>query len=291
MIEITILSGKGGTGKTSVAAALAGLAKNTIICDNDVDAADMHLILNPKIIEEHKFNSGWNMEVNNSICNECGICVSICRFDAINFSKENKIEINPFKCEACRLCERICPEKAIFSEENRNNSWFVSNTRFGTLVHAHMGPGEENSGKLVTQVRKRAREIAIENKSDFIINDGPPGIGCATIASLTGTDKLIIVMEPSKSSLHDADRLVELAKSFDIDTYAIINKYDINQDISNKIINYLEDKDIPLLTKLPFDKSMVESMINGQSIIEYKSNSEISNKIEKLWKNLTKTAE
>lgn len=283
MIEITILSGKGGTGKTSISAALASLTKDVIICDNDVDAADMHLLLHPTIKEEHKFICGWNMSIDTDICVGCNICVDKCRFDAIFKNKKGDIEINPFKCEACRLCEHLCPQGAIKSTPNTNNSWYVSDTRFGTLVHAKMGPGEENSGKLVTKVRKRAREIAISENLKYIINDGPPGIGCAAIASLTGCDIAIVVLEPSKSSLHDASRLIKLAKSFNIKTYAIINKYDINLEITDTIIDFLKKENIFLLSKLAFDKSMTEAMIEGLTITEYDNKSNISTNIKTIW--------
>lgn len=283
MMEITILSGKGGTGKTSITAALASLAEKAVLCDNDVDAADLHLILHPDTKEEHNFSSGWKAEIDTTKCNLCGTCMTHCRFDAIHVNESAKLEINPFNCEGCRLCERICPEGAIHSVQNMNNFWYVSDTRFGTMVHAKMGPGEENSGRLVTQVRKRAKEIALSTQAKFIINDGPPGIGCAAIASLTGTDRALIVIEPSKSSLHDADRLIKLIESFNIQAFALINKYDLNPKLSQKIENYLRTRNIPLLAKLPFDKAMVQAMINEQTIIEHQPESELSKEIKRLW--------
>ena len=187
MQEITILSGKGGAGKTSVAAAIASLAKNAVFCDNDVDAADLHLIFHPKIIEEHDFSSGIKAVIDPEKCSVCGLCMEHCRFSAIHPNNNGIPEVNPFQCEGCRLCERICPEEAIKSVQYNKNKWFISETRFGPFVHARMGAGEENSGRLVTEIRKKAREIATETVADFIINDGPPGIGCPVIASVTGT--------------------------------------------------------------------------------------------------------
>jgi len=282
MLELTILSGKGGTGKTSITAALASIASNAVLCDNDVDAADLHLILHPDIKEEHSFSSGWKAIIDPGKCNQCGLCISHCRFDAIHDTK-NQLEVNPFQCEGCRLCERICPEQAIRSEQNKNNYWYVSDTRFGPMVHAKMGPGEENSGKLVSQVRKKAKEIALITQKDFIINDGPPGIGCAAISSLTGTDLALVVIEPSKSSLHDADRLIKLIESFKIPACALINKYDLNLELSRNIEAYLKTKNIPLLTKIPFDKAMVQAMINGKTIIEHEPESKPSIEIKRLW--------
>ncbi len=283
MKEITILSGKGGTGKTSITAAIAAVTENSVFCDNDVDAADLHLLLKPEIKEEHIFLGGWLAKIDNEKCTECGICTDYCRFDAIHVNDNGEYSINPFQCEGCRLCERVCPVKAITSEQSSNNHWYVSATRFGMLVHAKMGPGEENSGKLVTRVRKRAKEIATKTNAKFIINDGPPGIGCAAISSLSGTDMALIVIEPTKSGLHDAERLIRLIHSFHIKAFAIINKYDINHDMEIKIEKYLESNDIQLLAKLPFDRKMVEAMIEGKTIVEYSPDSILSNKIKSLW--------
>lgn len=283
MKEITILSGKGGTGKTSVTAALGSIAENTVYCDNDVDAADLHLIFHPTIDEKHTFTSGLKAIINTEKCSQCNICVERCRFSAIQINENGNPYVNPFKCEGCRVCERLCPTGVIQTEKNNNNYWYVSSTRFGKMVHAKMGPGEENSGKLVTEVRKRAKEIAKESNSAFIINDGPPGIGCATIASLSGTDQVLIVTEPTKSGLHDVSRLVELIQSFEIPAYAIINKFDINPKVASEIKEYLKKQNIQVIAQLPFDKRMVEAMTEGKTIVEYKRNSEISEKINEIW--------
>ncbi len=283
MKEITILSGKGGTGKTSITAAIASVAENAVFCDNDVDAADLHLIFEPEVIEEHTFFSGYVASIDDDKCTSCGICVDYCRFDAIHYKELGGLYINPFQCEGCRLCERVCPVQAISSERNSNNFWYVSNTRMGKLVHAKMGPGEENSGKLVSQVRQRAKEIAKETGADYVINDGPPGIGCAAISSVTGTDAVLLVIEPTHSGLHDAGRVIELIDSFKIPAYALINKYDINREVVSEIETFLEKNNIPLIAKIPFDKQMVESMVKGQTIIEYNPESEITKKIKEVW--------
>ena len=287
MKEITILSGKGGTGKTSITAAIASVAQNAVFCDNDVDAADLHLILQPEIREEHTFLSAWIATINDEECTNCEVCKDYCRFDAIHYNTGGNLEINPFQCEGCRLCERVCPVQAISSERSSNNFWYVSDTRLGILVHAKMGPGEENSGKLVTQVRKRSKELAKEKSARFIINDGPPGIGCATISSITGTDKVLLVIEPSKSGLHDAERLVELINSFKIPVFALINKYDINSEVALEIETYLKRNNIPLLGRIPFDKKMVEAMIDNQTIVEYSPDSEIAKTIKEVYNTLT----
>ncbi len=286
MKEITILSGKGGTGKTSITAALASVAQNAVFCDSDVDAADLHLILQPEIKEQHTFYSAWVATIDKNQCTGCGLCMDYCRFHAIHYNQEKELEIHPFQCEGCRLCERLCPEKAIRSERSSDNYWYVSDTRLGLLVHAKMGPGEENSGKLVTQVRKTSQEQATESGAHYIINDGPPGIGCAAISAITGTDKVLLVIEPTKSGWHDAERLIELINIFDIPAFALINKYDINVEVAQKIENRLRQKQIPLLGKLPFDKKMVKAMIKSQTIVEYDPGCEISTTIEHAWQKL-----
>ena len=201
--ELTVLSGKGGTGKTSITAALGSFAKRAIFTDCDVDAADLHLLFSPKVLETYNFEGGAKAEINENACTGCGICYDACRFDAIRHTGNGLFVIYPLHCEACRLCERICPESAITSIRSMNNHWFVSDTRFGPLIHARMGPGEENSGKLVTTVREKAREIARQRSYDIIINDGPPGIGCPVIASLAGIHKILLVTESSKSGYQD----------------------------------------------------------------------------------------
>ena len=287
MKEITVISGKGGAGKTSITAALASVAQRSVFCDNDVDAADLYLIFQPENLEEHTFESGWKAVIDAEKCTVCNLCMEYCRFDAIQIDKTGIPKVNPYKCEGCRLCERICPEKAIVSEKNSNNYWYVANSRFGTLVHAHMGAGEENSGKLVTQVRKRTKEIASEEHLSFIINDGPPGVGCAAISSLSGTDIVLIVTEPTKSGLHDVTRMVELISSFNLQAYAVINKSDINPAMALKIEEYMNSCNIPVLASIPFDKQVVEAMVAGKTIVEYNPDSEISSKIREIWKTLT----
>lgn len=289
MKEITILSGKGGTGKTSITAALASVAKNAVYCDNDVDAADLHLLFKPTIQETYDFSGGWAVSINSEKCDSCNLCMQYCRFDAIHQNENGDVFINSLQCEGCRLCERVCPNTAISSTENTNNHWFISTSRFGTLVHAEMGPGEENSGKLVSQIRKKAKEIGLASNHNYIINDGPPGIGCATIASLSGTNGVLLVIEPTKSGLHDAVRLVELISSFSVETYAVINKFDINLEVVREIETFLDERNIPLLAHIPFNEKMVESMTIGQTIVEYLPESEITEIIRDVWKKLITT--
>lgn len=286
MKELTILSGKGGTGKTSITAALASLAQNAVLCDSDVDASDLHLILQPDLLQKEVFEGNYISEINPEICSQCGICQENCRFDAIHTNKNNEYYINPLQCEGCRLCERLCPENAISSEKSKNNSWMVSNTRFGKMVHAHMGAGEENSGKLVTEVRNKAKEIAKSENKEIIINDGPPGIGCPVISSLSGTSMVLLVIEPSKSGFHDIQRLIQLIRDFKIPMKAIINKYDIHLDLTAQIESFLQKENIPLIGKIEFDTAFVEAMIAGQSIIEYQNQSYNSNQLKNIYEEL-----
>ena len=288
--EITILSGKGGAGKTVITAAIASLAQSTVFCDNDVDAADLHLIFNPRIKETHQFDSGSYAVINPAVCVNCELCIGSCRFGAIHKNSSDKPVINKFQCEGCRLCERLCPEKAILTVKNNNNSWFVSDSRFGILVHAQMGPGEENSGKLVTQIRNKSREIAAQTNAEFIINDGPPGIGCSAIAAVTGVDAVLLVAEPSVSGLHDIKRLHQLTQSFGIPAFGIINKCDINPAITLQTEKFMHKNHISLLGKIPFDAAVVESVVHQKAITEFAPHSVIAEEISIVWKKLTNFA-
>ena len=288
MKEITILSGKGGTGKTSITAALASVAQNSVFCDSDVDAADLHLILKPTILHKEIFEGAYIAEIHPENCNNCGICQDHCHFNSIHQDKTGQYYVNPLQCEGCRLCERVCPTQSITSEKSKKNFWYVSNTRFGKMVHAKMGAGEENSGKLVTQVRNKAKELAKESNADFIINDGPPGIGCPVISSLSGTQQVLLVIEPSKSGLHDIKRLVTLIRDFNIPMKAIINKADINLFMTTEIEAYLTIEKIPLIEKLAFNHDFVHAMIKEKTIVEFNHHSDISKQIHNIWEALIK---
>ena len=284
--EITILSGKGGTGKTSITAALASIAKEkAIYADCDVDAADLHLILRPNNLEEYIYYGSWSCAIDSDKCYNCGACFARCQFNAIVKGHDDQYHINELKCEGCRLCERLCPANAITATQSTNNFWYKAETRFGKLIHAKMGPGEENSGKLVTQVRKTAREQVTNEK--FILVDGPPGIGCSTIASVSNVDKVLVVFEPTISGVHDAKRLIELAESFKTKIYAVINKYDINQSLTQMIEKLLDKKNIPLIGCIPFDDCFNAASVAQQSIVEYKPDSQIAELFEKIWEALS----
>ncbi|MCU4156806.1 4Fe-4S binding protein [Carboxylicivirga sp. A043] len=286
MHEITVLSGKGGTGKTTITGALAALAESVVICDNDVDAADLFLLLQPNIQQREPFISGNTASINTEACNQCGLCQSNCRFDAIQQTDKGYYHIDPFACEGCRLCERLCPQSAITSSKNDGNTWFMSDTRFGTFVHAQMGPGEENSGKLVSFIRKQAKETAAKNNAGYIINDGPPGIGCPVIASLSGTKQVLLVIEPTQSGWHDAERLIQLIRQFQIPVTAVINKAGLHEAMEQHIEEQLISHDIPLIAKIPYSQVFRQAMLNLQTIVEYAPDSEESQLIKKVWNTL-----
>ena len=283
MKQIVIISGKGGTGKTVITGAFAALAENKVMADCDVDAADLHLLLSPDIKQKHEFRSGATAKVDKKLCQRCGQCITACRFDAIS----EDFTIDPISCEGCAFCKFICPVQAIKMEENLAGEWFISDTRFGPMVHAKLGIAEENSGKLVALVRQKAKELAEEQKCDWVIVDGAPGIGCPVIASLSGVDCAIIVTEPTLSGLHDADRVINVAKHFRTPVKLVINKYDLNIDMTEKIDKYCQDNNVELLGKIGFDESIVKAMVEGKTIIEY-PDGEAKGEISKIWGSLQK---
>jgi len=281
MKQIVVISGKGGTGKTVITGALASLAKNKIMADCDVDAADLHLLLQPKIKERHDFRSGLSASINKDLCTKCGECIKACRFGAIS----GDFSIERISCEGCAFCSHTCPVGAIKMEENISGEWFISGTRFGPMVHAKLGIAEENSGKLVSLVRKQAKELAEKNNCNWVIIDGAPGIGCPVIASLSGIDCAVVVTEPTLSGLHDASRVIEVAKHFQVPSRLVINKYDLNLEMSEKIEEYCAKNAVPLIGKIKFDKTVVEAMVLGKTIMEYKD-TPIKNQIRWIWEKL-----
>jgi len=281
MKQIVVISGKGGTGKTVITGAFAALAKNKVMADCDVDAADLHLLLQPKIKERHDFRSGLSAVIDKKVCQQCGKCITTCRFNAIS----NGFVIDHVSCEGCGFCSHICPVSAIKMEENLAGEWFISETRFGPMVHAKLGIAEENSGKLVSLVRKQAKELAEKNNCDWVIIDGAPGIGCPVIASLSGIDCAVVVTEPTLSGLHDALRVIEVTKHFNVSSRLVINKYDLNPDMSGKIEEHCAKNGISLIGKVRFDKAVVEAMVEGKTIMEYKD-TPVKDEIRGIWENL-----
>lgn len=287
MNEIAVLSGKGGTGKTCLSAAFATLCSNVVVADCDVDAANLYLILNPENSTQETFVSGQKARINNNKCTNCGVCISYCRFDAIRYNK-GKVEILETSCDGCMLCMRVCPEHAISMALNDKSKWYSGAFRNGNMVHARLEPGEENSGKLVSVVRKAARELAKENGADTVIIDGPPGTGCPAISSLIGTRKAIIVAEPTGSGFHDMKRIIELTGNFGIKTYVVINRYDLNPKITEKIAGWCNENDVPLAGRIAFDPEMVEAMLQCKSIVEFNPGSDVSREIITIWNKIEK---
>jgi MinD superfamily P-loop ATPase len=277
--QLVVISGKGGTGKTMLTASFAALSKNAVFADCDVDAADLHILLNPRIIERHEFKGGKTALINKEKCSRCGACISVCRFEAI--SKEDFI-VDPLFCEGCGVCFHICPQNAIAMKDNLSGEWFLSETKYGPFVHAKLGIAEENSGKLVSVVRQNARLLAEKEARDLIIIDGPPGIGCPVIASITGTDIVLIVTEPTLSGLHDMERVIELTKHFELKTYVIINKYDLNIDLTERIEEYCKKNKIHLAGKIVYDPIITESIVNRKPIVEY-SEGKVAREIKDIW--------
>lgn len=281
MKELVVISGKGGTGKTSITASLAALAKNKVMVDCDVDAADMHLILKPDIEMKNDFYGGKGAEINQELCIKCGKCKEVCRFEAV----QDDFIIDEVKCEGCGVCYHFCPANAIQFEEKRSGEWYESSTRFGKLIHAKLGAAEENSGKLVTKIRNHARLVAHKNECDLIMVDGSPGIGCPVIASISGSNLVLIVTEPTLSGIHDSERVFELTKHFRIPACICINKYDINLELTEKIEDFCSKSNIELVGKIPYSKEFTEAMIKEQTLIEF-SDGEVSKEIRNMWNNL-----
>ncbi|MCD4778931.1 MAG: ATP-binding protein [Candidatus Omnitrophica bacterium] len=281
MKQILVISGKGGTGKTILTGAFSALIENKVMVDCDVDAADLHLLLSPIIKERNDFRSGKTAIIDKDKCTQCGKCIELCRYDAISAD----FIIDPIACEGCSFCGHICPSEAIEMQENESGEWYISDTRFGSLVHARLGIAEENSGKLVSLVRAKAKELAEKENCDWIIIDGPPGIGCPVIASLTGIDCALVVTEPTLSGLHDAKRVIEVARHFKVPVKLVINKYSLNADMTKQIEEYCRQNNIPVAGRIPFDRTIVAAMVEGKTIIEY-SNGKFKEMINDIWKKL-----
>jgi MinD superfamily P-loop ATPase len=284
--EIVIISGKGGTGKTSVTASFAALAGAAVVADCDVDAADLHLVLNPEIRERRSFSGGQEAWIDPDLCDSCGLCAEHCRFDAINPNQGDHPDsflIDSISCEGCGVCIDVCPIGAAALRPTVDGEWYVSETRYGPMVHARLGIAKENSGKLVTLVRREARAMAALRGFDLILSDGSPGIGCPVIASITGAQMTLVVSEPSLSGLHDLERVVELTRHFDVKTAVAINKADINPDMSAKIELAAERLGIPLLGRIRYDVAVTHAQVARKAVVE-QGDGPAAEDIRKLWK-------
>ncbi len=268
MEEIVVVSGKGGTGKTSIVGGLISVVEDKVIADCDVDAPDMYIILDPEIEKKMEFTGGRFPVLNQDVCINCGICEEKCRFDAVHTLGDETI-INNYRCDGCGVCSRVCPVNAIQMENQVQGYWYISKTRFGKFVHAKLGIAQENSGKLVNFVRAGAKDQALKKNAKYIIIDGPPGVACSTISSITGVNKAVVVVEPTLSGIHDAKRILQIIKGFKIKPGIIINKYDINQEMSLEIEKFADSEGISILGKIPFDKAFIEGIIQKKTIVEY----------------------
>ncbi len=286
MIEIVVISGKGGTGKTSITASFGVIGgADIVLADCDVDAADMHLLMQPDFKVSEDFYSGEVAYINQENCTQCGLCKDVCRFDAISVQNGEHI-VNPLNCEGCGYCARICPTEAIINKDLLSGKLFISTIKTGAqMVHARLGIGSDNSGKLVAKVKDEAKAIALKEHKDYILVDGSPGVGCPVVSSLSGANFVVLVTEPTVSGLHDLKRVYELVKKFNIKAGCIINKADINMEKQTEIKQFLNVEGIEHIIDLPYDESFTKAMTLGQTIVEYNSNN-LTTPLNEAWKKI-----
>ncbi len=288
MKELVVISGKGGTGKTSLAASFAVLADSPVIADCDVDAADLHLVLSPRIRERHEFRSGHEARIREEGCTGCGECLAHCRFDAVRMNGSrpggDTFSIDPAFCEGCGVCVRLCPESAIDFPERLCGEWMISETRCGPMVHARLDVAAGNSGKLVSTVRGEARRIAEERKRSLVIVDGPPGIGCPVIASLTGASRALIVAEPTVSGIHDLERVLHLTRHFDIPAWLCVNKWDLNPSLAERIEQAARLAGASIAGRVRYDLSVTSAQLQERAVVE--TGSPCVEDIRRIWRHL-----
>jgi len=277
-----VISGKGGTGKTTITGAFASLSKNSVFADCDVDAADLHLILKPTIKKTMGFHGLKLAQIDSDNCIECKKCIDYCKFDAI----DERIIVKKSFCEGCGVCEYVCPVDAIKMVDRESGFSYISETRFGPMAHAVLKTAEEASGKLVTVVRENAKKIAEDKEKDLIIIDGPPGIGCPVISATTGVDLVLIVTEPTLSGISDLKRIEGVAKHFDIPAFICINKYDLNLENTNEIVDFCKNRNVEVVGKIPYDTLVTKALISEKNIIEYDPDSNISKEIIDMWEKI-----
>jgi MinD superfamily P-loop ATPase len=268
MKEIIVISGKGGTGKTSVTAALAATGPVKVLADCDVDAADLHLILQPEVRRTVDFYAGQLASVDPLLCIGCGSCADHCRFDAVTVAADGKWQIRPEFCEGCAVCLHVCPAQAVTMNDRKCGQWFFSDTRHGVMVHAALGIGQENSGKLVTTVRRESAAMAHKEGAQVLLTDGPPGIGCPVIACMSNADMALLVTEPSVSALHDLERAVQLARHFSLPCACVLNKSDVHRQTADEVRAFCLEHKVPVLAELPYDTAVTQAQLQGRSITE-----------------------
>lgn len=285
MYEITVISGKGGAGKSSITASLCLQEKEIIACDLDVDAADLHLLFHPQITQTNEFISGSNYRIDPEKCTACGICYQYCNFGAVDKSSDD-YSIDAGRCEDCSVCSHFCPEGAIIKTEKHCGQWFRSKAQFGDFLFARLTPGEENSGRLVTLLRSEAKKLAKEKDVKYIINDGSPGIGCPVISSLSGVNLAVIVCEPTPSGFHDLKRVAELCSHFSVKAAIILNKADLNSEIAAEIKTYCKGQKIAEIAEIPFDRRFSDAINSGKAVVELKEATELKTILEQTWTNI-----
>jgi MinD superfamily P-loop ATPase len=288
MHELVVISGKGGTGKTSLAASFAVLADRPVIADCDVDAADLHLVLSPRIKERRDFRSGHKAVIRQDDCIGCGACLAHCRFEAVKMigksAGEATFAVDPVSCEGCGVCVRFCPEQAIDFPEHLCGEWMISETRYGPMVHARLQVAAENSGKLVSTVRREARRIAEEEDHSLIIVDGPPGIGCPVIASVTGASLVLVVTEPTVSGEHDLERVLSLTRHFGMPAAVCINKWDLNTEMTEQIENNARQASARVAGRVRYDRAVTLAQMQERAVVELDAPAAAD--IRRLWGNL-----
>jgi len=288
MKELVVISGKGGTGKTSIVASFAALADKVVLADCDVDAADLHLVLDPKIVRRESFSGGKRARIMPGHCTACGKCEEICQFDAIYFDGpgngkiDKTFRVDPIACEGCGVCAWFCDDKAIEFAPALNGQWYISDTRHGPMVHAKLGIAEENSGKLVSTVRQEAGTLAKQKNLDLVLIDGSPGIGCPVVASITGADLVLIVTEPTLSGLHDLSRVAEVAKHFGIPGLVCTNKWDLNPDMTEKIEQQVKAQGLTVAGRVRYDRAVTDAQVKKQAVVEYQTEG-CSEDIREVW--------
>jgi MinD superfamily P-loop ATPase len=291
--QLVILSGKGGTGKTSLAAAFAHLAARrdgptlvrTVLADADVDAANLELVLRPRLLEQHEFTGGSKAVINPDKCNGCGLCEQVCRFDAVQL-QAGQYRVDLVACDGCAACVYQCPEQAIRMEPQLAGHWFRSESDAGPLFHAALRPAHENSGKLVTLVKQQARLLGLDEGYQVVIVDGPPGVGCPVISAASGADLAVIIAEPTVAGIHDLERVVQTTTHFRIPTLVCINKADVFPAGAAQIETYCREHDIEMIGRIPFDVTVTEAMVQGEPVTAYRSDAPASQAMQAIWQSV-----
>jgi MinD superfamily P-loop ATPase len=283
MRQLTVLSGKGGTGKTTITASFAVLAKNAVVADCDVDAPDLHMLLHPEVIETQEFRGSKLAVIDEAKCTKCGLCREKCAFDAVT----SDLKIDAVACEGCGVCALVCPAHAITLAERVSGEAYLSKTKHGFMSHAMLYAGEANSGKLVTLVRQNAKILAKRENRDLIIIDGSPGIGCPVIASITGVDAALVVTEPTLSGIHDLERVLQLLGHFDVTPFVCVNMHDINVGNTERIVGFCRENSVEVVGRIPFSRKVTEAMVNGKAIVEYAPRSVVAEEIVAAWQKVS----